>query len=217
MLAIILAAVSLLSGAISQQNATYAAAGQLDVATPSGAIGVTVGGDRILVSITRKADTAAQLASIAVEASRTARGLALRAVMPEKCAGCSVAFTLTVPSGTRLDLQTGNGRVDGAGLDADVRFATSTGSVYAAYADASRVRYIGLSSRIGRVTLALPASARPGRVRMRTLVGRINSAWPLAGDLQANVVGASADQTIEPGGADIEMSTLTGSLNLVKL
>ena len=78
------------------------------------------------------------------------------------------------------------------------------------------MRSVALGTTNGSVTLGLPSNAKIGRVqRVDTTHGRITSDWPLNVD-RSNYVGSSVDQTLQPGGTAINVSTQNGSISLRK-
>jgi hypothetical protein len=211
------------SGAHAEQQLHFAttAAPRVRVETSNGSIGVTAGkpGNGVSVTVTTRADTAEEVRALSVATEHHGNAISLRAVYPKGCGsscGGEISFAVAVPPGTVLDLSTSNGRVDASGITGDARLASSNGSVSAAYASFTEVKRVSLDTSNGQLFLALPGAAKIGRLHAETSVGKISSDWPLRVD-RSNLVGASVDQTLNPGGASIRLTTTNGSITLKKI
>lgn len=222
--AVVLAAWSIFgSGQHVEQHytLTVAAAPQLRADTANGKISVTTGrpGSAVEVTVTKRADTMAQVNALRADVSHRNNVVTLHAVYPSGCGsgscGGEISFSVVVPPHTSLALSSSNGSVSADGLSADARLETSNGSVSASYANFNAVARVSLSTSNGNVSLSLPASAKIGRVKLDTSVGRIKSDWPLRID-RTSYVGGSADQTLVSGGAAVTLETTNGSISLKK-
>jgi hypothetical protein len=220
MLSIILAALPLLTGYTATERLAFDAgpAPHVAIETSVGSIQVKAGASRIEVVATKKASTAAGLAALRVETSAHGGDVTIRAAYAGGCvARCDggVSFVVTVPAGTTLDLRTSVGNVSAEALAGDARIASSMGSLSASYASVAAVRSIVMFTTLGRVSLALPARTALGRVRLQTMVGRINSDWRVDAS-SGYVVNAAADKTFVSGGIGVDLSTATGAIYLTK-
>ncbi len=86
----------------------------------------------------------------------------------------------------------------------------------ASFASFTGVKRVSLETSNGQISLELPAAAKIGRLHAETSVGKISSDWPLRID-RSNFVGGSVDQTLNPGGASISLTTTNGSITLKKI
>lgn len=222
--ALVLAAWSLFgSGPHAEQHLTFTttAAARVVVTTANGSISVTTGppGPTISVTVTKRADTLERVRALDVAADQRGNEIKLRGVYPKGCGtscGGEISFALVVPPGTALNLTTSNGGVSALGISADAHLASSNGSVSATYSAFGGVRRVWLGTSNGQLSLALPAPAKIGRLHLETSVGRITSDWALSVD-RSNFVGASVNQTLNPGAAEITLSTTNGSIVLKKI
>lgn len=212
----VLLALSMSAGVTAQQHLTFtpAAAQLVRVQTANGSIRVTTGGSKIVVTVTKKADSQSGLVALGVSTSTSGGTVALRATFPDECTNCSVSFDVTVPKGLKLDLSSTNGSVSADGISGDATLASTNGSVSATYASASPVRDVEMSSLNGSVSLALPGNARLGHVSADTKVGSFSNDWGLSAN--RGMVGASLDATVNANGISIKLSTMNGSISLTK-
>ena len=220
MLAAVLAAIPFLSGVTAVEHLTLPSgpAPLVSVVTTAGSIRVESGGAGVEVVATKKASTATALAALKVVVVRGAGRIAIRASYANGCAGhCDggISFDVRVPAGASLDLATQTGNIAATGLSGDARLSTTVGTLDARYSSVTGVRRIEMREEIGRVTLALPSSAQLGRVRASTMVGRVNSDWPLE-PANALVVGSTADRAFTPGGVDVRLQSTVGAVYLLK-
>jgi DUF4097 and DUF4098 domain-containing protein YvlB len=217
--ALFLTLLALFGGVQSQQHLSFTTPStpHVRVESTNGSIAVTTGGSSIQVTVIKKAQTQGALASLSVSAKHDGNNVSLVAVYPQNCSNCGgeISFALTVPAGTVLDLETTNGSVKADGIGSDAKLDTTNGSVEATYASSNGVHDVALSSTNGSIALSLPSSARLGRVKMDTSVGRISSDWPLTID-RSNFVGAGVDQTVSSGGINLNLNTTNGSIGLRK-
>ncbi len=145
-----------------------------------------------------------------------------------------IEFTLTVPASARLDaIELVNGSMDVAGvaggvrarlvngtirtedLAGSVRLSTVNGGIEAVYRSVGVDDRIELDSVNGSVEVTMPASTS-ARVRVETTHGRLRNDFGLE-VRRHRYVGADMDGTLGAGGADIEISTVNGSVELRQL
>jgi Putative adhesin len=201
-----------------QQHLTFSAgaAPTVRIESTNGAINLKTGGTRVDVVATKSADTQEKVDALKVSSSQNGGTVTVRAIFPQPCNSCgSIAFDVTVPAGTKVELATTNGSIGARGLSADTKLTTTNGSIGADFASAGSVRSVVIESTNGSVTLALPSSAKLGRVHADAMVGHISSDWNLNVN-RTNVVGANVDQTLLPGGLFLNISTTTGSISIRK-
>jgi DUF4097 and DUF4098 domain-containing protein YvlB len=202
----------------AQQYLSFSVTGTptVRIQTTNGSINLKSGGGSVSVTATKQADSQEKLNALKVTSSQNGSTITVTAVFPSSCNDCgSVAFDVSVPNGAKVELATTNGSISAGGLSADAHISTTNGSVHAAFASTSGVRAVSLTTINGSVTLGLPSNAKIGRVQGSTTHGRISSDWPLNVD-SANFVGSSVDQTLQPGGTNIDVSTQNGSISLHK-
>ncbi len=202
----------------AQQYLSFSVTGTptVRIQSTNGSINLKTGGGSVSVTATKKADSQEKLNALRVTSSQNGGTISVTAVFPSSCDDCgSIAFDVTVPAGAKVELATTNGSITASGLSADARMSTTNGSVHAGYTSAGGVRAISMESINGSITLGLPSNAKIGRVHGSTTHGRISSDWPLNVDA-SNYVGSNVDQTIQPGGTNIDVSTQNGSISLRK-
>jgi DUF4097 and DUF4098 domain-containing protein YvlB len=186
------------------------------IETANGSINLKTGSGGIDVTATKKADSQAKLAALKVASSQNGSTITVRAVFPQACSDCgSVSFEVSVPAGAKVQLATTNGSITARGLAADSHLSTTNGSVTATYGSTSSVRAIAIETTNGSISLRLPSNAKIGRVHASTMVGHLSSDWNLNVD-RTNYVGSNVDQTLQPGGTTIDLSTGNGSISLQK-
>jgi hypothetical protein len=83
----------------------------------------------IQVTANKKASSRQDLDRIQIDIDRSDGGLVIKTRKPATFSNASVAFEITAPPGTRLDLDTGAGSIDVRGLMNGVKASTGAGSV----------------------------------------------------------------------------------------
>ena len=211
------------SGVHAEQHLTFAtpAAAQVHVRASNGFVSVTTGrsGAGVSVTVTKRADTFDEVRALGVGTAQRGSDISLRAVYPKGCGsscGGEISFTIVVPPGSVLDVQTSNGHITATGISGDARLASSNGAVSATYAAFNGVKRVSLETSNGQLSLALPASAKIGRLHVSTSVGHISSDWPVRVD-RSDFVGGSVNQTLAPGAASVWLDTANGSISLKKI
>ena len=202
----------------AQQYLSFSVTGSptVRIGSTNGSINLKTGGSGVSVTATKKADSQAKLEALKVTSTQSGGTITVTAVFPSSCNDCgSIAFDVTVPAGTKVELSTTNGSITASGLSADSQMSTTNGSVRAGYTSAAGVRAISLQTTNGSVTLGLPTNAKIGRVKGSTVHGSISSAWPL-NVTRVDYAGANVDQTLQAGGATLNLSTENGSISISK-
>lgn len=172
---------------------------------------------------------------VKIEIERSRNRVAIRALYPHRWFGfdhddVQVHFTVRVPAGVQLVLGTVNGSVEAEGLANRVYARTVNGSVHIDTADEAEARTVNGSMRIratprtgdlhfhsvnGSVRLEIPAEASV-RVRAHTLNGTIVSNLPAA-SLRTGFIGRSFVATVGRGDAQVEVSTINGSIQVRRI
>ena len=202
----------------AQQYLSFSVTGTptVRIHTTNGSINLKAGGAGVSVTATKKADSQEKLNALKVTSSQSGGTITVTAVFPSSCDDCgSIAFDVNVPAGAKVELSTTNGSITAGGLSGNSSMSTTNGSVEATYASTASVRSVAIETTNGSVTLGLPSNAKIGRVHASTMVGHLSSEWNLSIN-RTNYVGSNVDQTIQPGGTAINLSTGNGSISLQK-
>jgi DUF4097 and DUF4098 domain-containing protein YvlB len=145
----------------------------------------------------------------------------------------SVDYTITVPRGAALDhidsvngsvvidgvagsvrANSVNGKVEVRRAQGDVDASTVNGRVEAAF-DRLSARHISLKTVNGGILLGLPKDAS-ARLKASTVHGDISSDFDLTVRHAGFGPGSSLETTIGNGGADVNLSTVNGGINLTR-
>jgi len=126
-----------------------------------------------------------------------------------------VAYTISVPAGSSLDIANSTGEIRIEGVDGDVKATAQTGSVVVNAGRVSAKRSIDLTATTGSIKLAIDSHS-DARVDARASLGDVKSDFPSVESSRQNVVGASASGTIGRGSASIRLTTTTGSIALLQ-
>jgi hypothetical protein len=159
----------------------------------------------------------------------------IRAIYPRQWFGTgsddvNVHFTIRVPPKVELKLTTVNGSVEAVGLENRVAARTVNGGVHidtAREAEAHTVngsivvRAMPRSGELhfrsinGSMRLEIPSQASV-RLNARTLNGSITSDFPAA-RMRRGLIGRSYHGVIGDGDADLEVSTINGSIRVTRI
>jgi hypothetical protein len=139
-----------------------------------------------------------------------------------------VDFRVRVPAGVRLAAKTVNGGIEAVGLKGSIEAETVNGSVRLATSAAARASTVNgsinadvgaideameLETVNGRITVALPEKVRAD-LNAHTVNGSIDSEFEVA--VQGKISHRRLRGTIGGGGADLLLSTVNGSIALVR-
>lgn len=124
-----------------------------------------------------------------------------------------VAYTISLPAETSLDVRNTTGAIRIGGADGDVTAGTQTGEIDASLGRVTGRRAIQLTATTGSVRLDIDPHS-DARVDAHTTIGDVNSDFPSIGSSRQNVVGASASGTIGSGTGTIDLRTTTGAIAL---
>ena len=172
---------------------------------------------------------------VRIEVEESHNGAEIRAVYPWHWLGpgnddVEVHFTVQVPRGVDLMLNTVNGSIEGEGLQNRVVAHTVNGGVRidtALEADAATVNGsivvradprsgdMHFRSVNGSVRLEIPAEAGV-RLAARSVNGWIESDFPAA-KIRGGVVGHSYHAMVGNGDADLDVSTVNGSIRVSRI
>ncbi|HET7456433.1 MAG TPA: DUF4097 family beta strand repeat-containing protein [Gemmatimonadaceae bacterium] len=142
----------------------------------------------------------------------------------------SVEFVVRLPKGTRVDVSTVNGSLNVSGATAEVRAGTVNGSIDATSSggpvSASTVNGsvtvrmgnlgtedLDFSTVNGSVTVELPATL-DADLELSTVNGRLTSDYPMT--VSGRIDPRHLRATIGKGGRQLKVSTVNGSVRLVK-
>ncbi len=144
-----------------------------------------------------------------------------------------VDFEIRIPRDVSLVARTVNGRVDAIDLHSDVKVSTVNGAIEvstAGFASAATVNggieahlgradwdgRLGFSTVSGSIEISLPTEANT-EVLVTTLTGSIHSDFPLEIESIGDVwSGRRAHGTLGQGGRNLRVSTLNGSVSLLR-
>ena len=118
-----------------------------------------------------------------------------------------------VTGGVRAKLV--NGTIRAEDLAGTVSLSTVNGGIEAVYRSLGLDDRVELESVNGAIEMAMPASAS-GRVRVETVHGHLRNDFGLE-VRRHKYVGAEMDGMLGSGGADIDISTVNGSVELRQL
>ena len=172
---------------------------------------------------------------VKIEVVHSRNELLIRAIYPHDWLGfhhddVQVHFTVRVPARVDLRLATVNGTIDAEGLANRVVARTVNGGVHIETADEAEARTVNGSMRVratphggdlhfhsvnGSVRLEIPADASV-RVRAHTLNGSIVSNLP-ASSLRTGFIGRSFVGTAGRGDAQVEVTTINGSIQVRRI
>jgi DUF4097 and DUF4098 domain-containing protein YvlB len=219
MIATLLSLVLLAYGdVIVQQHVTVTppASPTVRIETTNGSIGLRTGGSVVDVTATKKADSQLKVDALKVTQSVSGSLVTIKAVLPQACSDCgSVSFDVTIPAGAKVQLIATNGSITADGLSAAAVLQSTNGSLKAAFSKTPASGSIAMQSTNGSVSLVLPSVSNVGRVSAKTMVGKISSNVNLSIN-GSNFVGSSVDQTLNPGGIALDLSTTNGSISIRK-
>ena len=138
----------------------------------------------------------------------------------------SVKFTVSVPRGVNLSVQTVNGGIEAMSIDGDVKAQTVNGGVKVSATGAAQGQTVNGSVSVsmgraegplrfqtvnGSITVELPGDAAAD-VRAQTVHGQINTDFPIT--VKGRFGMRNAQGTIGGGGPDLSLQTVNGSINL---
>lgn len=174
---------------------------------------------------------------VRIEVERHHGAVVIRTVYPHRWfdfgfndGDVNVHFTIQVPAGVELRLSTVNGTIEAAGLENRVVANTVNGSVHIDTRSEAEARTVNGSITVrarprsgdlhfrsvnGSVRLEIPAQASV-RLNARTLNGSIQSDFP-ASRMRTGIVGRSYEGMVGHGGADLEVSTINGSIRVTRI
>jgi beta-lactamase regulating signal transducer with metallopeptidase domain len=194
-----------------------------------GSVKVSSGDDQnctVIAKITGRADTEQEAAEIAkkVQIQVTPQGdkLLIRAVVPdgawkENGKRMEVAFEITVPRQSRIEVVQQVGNVKLLGIDGHVRAVVETGSI----TGESLAGNVDLETRVGSITMMMPADAS-AKIEAATKVGSIKSDVPLditgtavlqQGQVQS-ALGSAATGTLGAGRNKMSLQAEVGSIRI---
>jgi hypothetical protein len=142
----------------------------------------------------------------------------------------SVDFTVRLPKGTRVDVGTVNGSINVSGATAEVRAGTVNGGIEAtstggpvtastvngsvtARMGATGTEDLNFSTVNGSVTVELPGTL-DAELELSTVNGRLSSDYPMM--VEGRIDPRHLRATIGKGGRRLKLSTVNGSVRLVK-
>lgn len=171
---------------------------------------------------------------VRIEIEENDDGVSIRARSPRRWGAfgsdnVNVDFTVRVPAGVKLDLGTVNGSIEAEGLQNRVSASTVNGAIRIETGGEAEARTVNgsitaratpLSGDLafrtvnGSVRLELPAESS-ARVSAHTINGSIRSDFPVR--IRAGFIGHSLRGTLGEGGADLEIHTVNGSIQLRRI
>ncbi len=236
-----LGAASLAGAAVTENfDQTYAIApnGRVSLSNVNGDVTVAVWDQpTVRVQAVKEADSADDLQNLRIEVSSAPSSLDIETRYPHTHSShshLSVQYTLTVPRGVSLDrIDLVNGSLTAAGIGGKVRAKLVNGEA----------KLTGLSGSVsvdavnGEVNVELTALDRSQDVELKTVNGPIELRLPagvgaqlhastvnghLSNDFGVSVnkheyVGADMKGTIGAGGADVQLETVNGRINVAKM
>lgn len=142
----------------------------------------------------------------------------------------SVEFDVRLPKGTRVDVGTVNGSINVSGATSEVRAGTVNGGIEAtstggpvtastvngsvtARMGATGTEDLSFSTVNGSVTVELPATL-DAELDLSTVNGRLSSDYPMT--VEGRIDPRHLRATIGKGGRRLKLSTVNGSVRLVK-
>lgn len=246
----LIAAVALLSGSLAfadvteERNFNYELSdgGRFSLDNINGDVTVTGGtGNAVEISALLKADSQELLDDINIDITATEDSIRIDTRHPEKKSwfgwsdkgGVSVTYTVSVPTGARLDgiesvngdvtisgvygsvkAETVNGRIDARDLSSDAKLETVNGAVYATFASLTGDQDVECDTVNGKVTLYLPDNA-DASVTAETVNGGID-ADEFGLKTNKGFVGRDLRGEIGNGEARVNLSTVNGSIKIRK-
>ena len=218
------------------QTYPLAADGRVSLHNVNGSVHITAWDrNEVKVDAIKRARTQEALKEAEIVVDHRADAVEIRTRYPEHHEGdrdtASVDYTLSVPRRARLDdIKTVNGTVEISGLGGEVRAASVNGAVLGlrlvgeaalstvngrVEAEFERLegKPVSLKSVNGAVVLRLPTHAG-ARLKASTVHGSINSDFDLAVRHLNFGPGRDVETTLGPGGPDVQLRTVNGSIQL---
>lgn len=213
-----------------------AANGTVDISNVNGRVRIT-GTDtgEVKVDAIKRADSKEKLDEARIEVESAPTAFSLRTRYPEHWFGgdhqASVEYTITVPKGVRLKASVVNSSLEISGVSGEVRAssvnssATASGLMNSAEVSSVNGRAeaqfdaMPNSGRIhvhtvnGSALVTLPASAGAD-VRAHTVNGSIHNDFNLPVERPRYGPGARLEGKLGSGGADLELSSVNGSIEI---
>jgi len=219
--------------------------------TPTGRVSIAnINGDvhisawdrnEVKVDAVKRAYSPQRLSEVTIEVTNTADSVMIKTKYAERNQNfetrnrennsASVEYTLTVPSGSRLDgaeLVNGsldvegvqgdvhaslvNGQVKAGGLGGEVKLSTVNGGVEANVARLDAAKGVTLNSVNGSIVLIVPAGAN-AQIRASTVHGPITNDFGLAVE-DGQYVGHNLSGQIGSGGPRIRLNNVNGSITI---
>ena len=150
----------------------------------------------VRVAATRRARSRPDLDRIEVEVSERDGGLVIKTEKPSTLSAASVDLEVTVPAGTRLEVDTGAGNVDIDDSSGPIDVHIGAGNIRYQGAPQGECRF---ESGAGNITLILPADSNV-RVDLQTGAGNIDVDFAVDGRVTGQavqgVIGSGAEGTI---------------------
>ena len=218
------------------QTYPLSADGRVSLHNVNGSVHITAWDqNEVKVDAIKRARTQEALKETEIVVDHRADAVEIRTRYPERRErnrdGASVDYTLSVPRRARLDdIKTVNGSVEISGLGGEVRAAAVNGVVLGlrlvgevvlstvngrVEAEFERLegKPVSLKSVNGAVVLRLPKDAG-ARLKASTVHGSINSDFDLAVRHLNFGPGRDVETTLGPGGPDVRLQTVNGSIQL---
>ncbi len=208
---------------------------ELNVATANGTVTIKGGsGNEIVVTVTRRGGSDAQMKAIDVRAVRNGNTISVASKMPADCSSCAASYEIAVPLDTAIRASSDDGAIHvndvagtveaasklgnvlGGGLSGNVKFGADNGFVNAGFTSVAHVSSIILASGNGAVRLVLPHAALVSHIKAGTANGQITT-----NGVSLNVVksakGAAVDQTLAKTGPNIKLGSANGAISIIQM
>lgn len=212
---------------------TMKASPALHVATENGSVSIKGGdGNEIVVTVTRRGGSAADMKAIAVKAAQSGNAVDVSSQMPTGCSACTASYEITVPRSTTIDASsdfgsigvenvagdvdamTKHGPILCGGLSGNVKLTSENGMLNAGFSDLSHVSTVTLGTANGAIRIVLPPHAKVAHLKAGTANGAITSPG-LALNVARKGTGAAVDQTLASSGPTIVLGTASGPIAIV--